>query len=118
MPFHQEPGGEGAVDRGAAWEQLKARISYLQGDFTQDVVTAAETVDVGTRGKFFDETGALRDMVPNYLFVLLAMVAMAPPSTSGAETVRDEKGKVLKAIRHRTPEEAKENGVRDAYARE
>jgi glucose-6-phosphate 1-dehydrogenase len=191
--FHQEPGGEGVVERGEAWEQLKRRISYLQGDFTQDLIydqiadrlrnaptgnaafylavqprffgeivdkladhkltaetdrafrriaiekpfgtdlssaqalnkrilarvsesqiyrvdhflgketvqnimttrfanmmverlwnsdcidsvqiTAAETVDVGTRGKFYDETGALRDMVPNHLFTLLAMVA-------------------------------------------
>ncbi|MEG8053966.1 hypothetical protein QP185_13170 [Sphingomonas aerolata] len=41
-------------------------------------ITAAETVDVGTRGAFYDATGALRDMVPNHLFQLLAMVAMEP----------------------------------------
>jgi glucose-6-phosphate 1-dehydrogenase len=53
--------------------------------------------------------------VPNHLFTLLAMVAMEPPNSFDAETVRDEKGKVLKAIRHWTPDQAKENGVRGAY---
>src|ERR1700761_1265673 len=231
--FHQEPGGEGAVERGEAWEQLKQRISYLSGDFTKDAIydqikdrlakaptgnaafylavqprffgdivdklpdhkrteetdkafrriaiekpfgtdlasakalnkrilarvseaqvyrvdhflgketvqnimttrfanmmierlwnsdcidsvqiTASETVDVGTRGKFYDATGALRDMVPNHLFTLLSMVAMEPPNSFDAESVRDEKGKVLRAIRHWKPEEAKQNGVRGAY---
>jgi glucose-6-phosphate 1-dehydrogenase len=55
-------------------------------------ITAAETVDVGTRGKFYDATGALRDMVPNHLFTLLAMVAMEPPNSFDAEAIRDEKG--------------------------
>ncbi|WP_454883225.1 glucose-6-phosphate dehydrogenase [Sphingomonas oryzagri] len=231
--FTPEPGGEGAVEKGAAWEQLKSRISYLQGDFTSDDVyqsiadrigqaasgnaafylavqprffgdivdkladhkltveaegvfrriaiekpfghdlasaqalnarilkrvaesqiyrvdhflgketvqnimtarfanmmierlwnadsidhvqiTAAETVDVGTRGKFYDATGALRDMVPNHLFTLLSMVAMEAPNSFDAEAIRDEKGKVLRALRHYTPAQAKENGVRGAY---
>jgi glucose-6-phosphate 1-dehydrogenase len=78
-------------------------------------ITAAEIVDVGTRGKFYDETGALRDMVPNHLFQLLAMVAMEPPNSFDAEAIRNEKGKVLKALRVYSPEEAKENGVRGAY---
>jgi glucose-6-phosphate 1-dehydrogenase len=78
-------------------------------------ITAAEVVDVGTRGKFYDETGALRDMVPNHLFQLLAMVAMEPPNSFDAEAIRNEKGKVLKALRIYSPEEAMENGVRGAY---
>lgn len=45
-------------------------------------ITAAETVGVETRGAFYDSTGALRDMVPNHLFQLLAMVAMEPPQRS------------------------------------
>jgi glucose-6-phosphate 1-dehydrogenase len=232
--FAPEPGGEGAVEKGAAWEQLKGRISYLQGDFLKDDVyrsiadriaqapsgnavfylavqpgffgpivdkladhaltvekadgfrriaiekpfgrdlasaralnarillrvaerqiyrvdhflgketvqnimtarfanlmierlwnadcidhvqiTAAETVDVGTRGKFYDVTGALRDMVPNHLFTLLSMVAMEPPNSFDAEAIRDEKAKVLKAIRLWTPEQATQAGVRGAYA--
>jgi glucose-6-phosphate 1-dehydrogenase len=232
--FAPEPGGEGAVEKGEAWEQLKSRISYLQGDFLKDDVyrsiadrigqapsgnaafylavqpgffgaivdkladhkltvekanafrriaiekpfghdlasaralnarlllrvaesqiyrvdhflgketvqnimtarfanlmierlwnadcidhvqiTAAETVDVGTRGKFYDVTGALRDMVPNHLFTLLSMVAMEPPNSFDAEAIRDEKAKVLKAIRRCTPEQAKQDGVRGVYA--
>lgn len=232
--FAPEPGGEGAVEKGQAWEQLKARISYLQGDFLKDDVyraiadrigqaacgnaafylavqpgffgdivdklaehaltvekadsfrriaiekpfghdlasaralnarilrrvaesqiyrvdhflgketvqnimtarfanlmierlwnadsidhvqiTATETVDVGTRGKFYDAAGALRDMVPNHLFTLLSMVAMEPPNSFDAEAIRDEKAKVLRAIRHYTPQQAREAGVRGAYA--
>jgi glucose-6-phosphate 1-dehydrogenase len=83
-------------------------ISHVQ-------ITAAETVDVGTRGKFYDTTGALRDMVPNHLFQLLAMVAMEPPANFDAEAIRNEKGKVLKAVRAYSPTQAKRNGVRGAY---
>ncbi|KQO13001.1 glucose-6-phosphate dehydrogenase [Sphingomonas sp. Leaf242] len=78
-------------------------------------ITAAETVDVGTRGKFYDATGALRDMVPNHLFQLLAMVAMEPPASFDAEAIRNEKGKVLKAVRVYSPGKAKRNGVRGQY---
>ncbi|MBX5157131.1 MULTISPECIES: glucose-6-phosphate dehydrogenase [unclassified Rhizobium] len=79
-------------------------------------ITAAEIVDVGSRGKFYDATGALRDMVPNHLFQLLAMIAMEPPNSFDAEAIRNEKSKVLKALRIYTPEEAKTHGVRGAYA--
>lgn len=79
-------------------------------------ITAAEIVDVGSRGKFYDATGALRDMVPNHLFQLLAMIAMEPPNSFDAEAVRNEKGKVLKALRVYSKEEAAANSVRGAYA--
>lgn len=79
-------------------------------------ITAAETVDVGTRGKFYDATGALRDMIPNHLFQLLAMVAMEPPNSFDAEAIRNEKSKVLEALRIYTPEEAQSHGVRGAYS--
>ncbi|MDE1994780.1 MAG: glucose-6-phosphate dehydrogenase [Rhizobiaceae bacterium] len=78
-------------------------------------ITAAELVDVGTRGKFYDTTGALRDMVPNHLFQLLAMVAMEPPNSFDAEAIRNEKGKLLKALRLYSREDAEKNGVRGAY---
>ncbi|MBA8879760.1 glucose-6-phosphate dehydrogenase [Phyllobacterium myrsinacearum] len=78
-------------------------------------ITAAELVDVGTRGKFYDATGALRDMVPNHLFQLLAMVAMEPPNSFDAEAIRDEKGKVLKALRIYSAEEAEQNAARGSY---
>ncbi|RUM14169.1 glucose-6-phosphate dehydrogenase [Rhizobium phaseoli] len=78
-------------------------------------ITAAEIVDVGSRGEFYDATGALRDMVPNHLFQLLAMIAMEPPNSFDAEAIRNEKSKVLKALRIYTPDEAKTHGVRGAY---
>ena len=78
-------------------------------------ITAAEAVDVGTRGSFYDTTGALRDMVPNHLFQLLAMVAMEPPASFDAEAIRNEKAKVLKAVRAYSPAAARRNGVRGAY---
>ena len=78
-------------------------------------ITAAETVDVGTRGAFYDATGALRDMVPNHLFQLLAMVGMEPPNSFDAEAVRNEKVKLLQAVRVPTPKEAKGDAVRGRY---
>ena len=78
-------------------------------------ITAAEAVDIGTRGSFYDATGALRDMIPNHLFQLLAMVAMEPPASFDAEAIRNEKAKVLGAVRAYTPSAARENGVRGAY---
>lgn len=78
-------------------------------------ITAAETVDVGTRGAFYDATGALRDMVPNHLFQLLAMIGMEPPNSFAAEAVRNEKAKLLQAVRIPTPEEAADDAVRGRY---
>ena len=79
-------------------------------------ITAAETVGVETRGAFYDSTGALRDMVPNHLFQLLAMVAMEPPAAFGADAVRGEKAKVVGAIRPWSVEEARANSVRGQYS--
>ncbi|MDF0730909.1 glucose-6-phosphate dehydrogenase [Pseudomonas entomophila] len=78
-------------------------------------ITAAETVGVETRGAFYDNTGALRDMVPNHLFQLLAMVAMEPPAAFGADAVRSEKAKVVGAIRPWSQKMALKNSVRGQY---
>ena len=69
-------------------------------------ITAAESVGVGTRGKFYDATGALRDMVPNHLFQLLAMIGMEPPISFGAEAIRTEKAKLIGAVRPIAAEDA------------
>jgi glucose-6-phosphate 1-dehydrogenase len=69
-------------------------------------ITAAETVTVGSRGAFYDATGALRDMVPNHLFQLLALVGMEPPISLDADAVRSEKAKVIGAIRPVDPGDA------------
>ena len=62
-------------------------------------ITAAETVGVGTRGKFYESTGVLRDIVQNHLLEVLTLCAMEPPNSGHADDVRGEKLKVLKALR-------------------
>jgi glucose-6-phosphate 1-dehydrogenase len=62
-------------------------------------MTVAEDIGIGTRGKFFEEAGLLRDIVQNHMMQLLSLVAMEPPSSLEANSVRDEKVKVLQAIR-------------------
>ncbi|BDE06118.1 glucose-6-phosphate 1-dehydrogenase [Vulcanimicrobium alpinum] len=62
-------------------------------------ITAAETVGVEGRGGYYDNAGALRDMIQNHVMNLLALVAMEPPVNSGADAIRDEKFKVLSAVR-------------------
>ena len=79
-------------------------------------ITVAETVSVESRGKFYDATGALRDMVPNHLFQLLTLTAMEPPTRFDADAVRTEKGKVLDALYRYTPAQAVEHAVRAQYA--
>lgn len=78
-------------------------------------ITAAETVDIGRRGAFYDATGALRDMVPNHLLQILAMVAMEPPNSFAAEPMRNEKAKVIDAVRVPTRAEAALDAVRGRY---
>jgi glucose-6-phosphate 1-dehydrogenase len=78
-------------------------------------ITVAETLGVERRGKFYDATGALRDMVPNHLFQLLTLTAMEPPTCFGAEAVRSEKSKVLQGVRPFGPEDALRNVVRAQY---
>jgi glucose-6-phosphate 1-dehydrogenase len=78
-------------------------------------ITAAETVGVETRGGFYDKTGALRDMAPNHLLALVAMVAMEPPNSFDPEAVRAEKGRVLEAVRRYSPAEAAQKSVRGQY---
>ena len=62
-------------------------------------ITLAESLGVGTRGDFYDRTGALRDMVQNHALQLLTMIAMEPPSSSDADAIRDEKLKVLRSLK-------------------
>lgn len=66
-------------------------------------ITVAETVDVGHRAEFYDRTGVLRDMFQNHLLQLLALVAMEPPASFNADALRNEKVKVLGAIRPFSP---------------
>ena len=78
-------------------------------------ITVAETLGVERRGKFYNATGALRDMVPNHLFQLLSLTAMEPPTCFSADAFRSEKAKVLDGVRPLGPEEARHNVVRAQY---
>ena len=78
-------------------------------------ITAAETVGVEQRGKFYEKTGALRDMVPNHVFQLLAMTAMEPPISFDADAVRAKKAEVIEAIHPLNPAEALANAARGQY---
>jgi glucose-6-phosphate 1-dehydrogenase len=74
-------------------------------------ITAAETVGVEGRSRFYEKTGALRDMVPNHLFQLLAMIGMEPPISFEADAVRAKKTELFQAIHPVSPE----NAVRGQY---
>jgi glucose-6-phosphate 1-dehydrogenase len=79
-------------------------------------ITAAETVGVESRGGYYENAGAMRDMVQNHMLQLLALTAMEPPVLFDAQQVRDEKHKVFQAIRQIEPEEVHKHTVRGQYA--
>jgi len=78
-------------------------------------ITLAEAIGVGTRGDFYDRTGALRDMIQNHALQLLTMIAMEPPSSNDADAIRDEKLKVLRSLRPFDPERVSRDVVRGQY---
>jgi glucose-6-phosphate 1-dehydrogenase len=75
------------------------RIDHVQ-------ITVAETVGVEGRGRFYEATGALRDMVPNHVLTLLSMVAMEPPTGFHADAIRSKRADVLVALRSVEPHKA------------
>ena len=79
-------------------------------------ITVAESVGVERRGAYYEEAGVLRDMFQNHLLQLLTLTAMEPPVTISADAVRDEKGKVLHAVRWLTPEVIASAAVQGQYA--
>ena len=94
----------------AIFEQLWNReaIEHVQ-------ITVSETVGVGSRGGYFEESGTMRDMMQNHLLQILSLVAMEPPPSLAAEDVRSEKVKALKSIRAMTPENVAQQVVRGQY---
>ncbi len=79
-------------------------------------ITAAETLGVEQRAGFYEETGALRDMIANHLLQLVTLTAMEPPVAFDADSVREQKVQVLRAIHHMTtPELVAERTVRGQY---
>ncbi len=92
------------------FERLWARgsISHVQ-------ITVAEHQGVEQRGGYYEEAGALRDMVQNHLLQILSLVAMEPPVSLDAEAIRDEKVKLLRSIRPLSPEDVASQVVRGQY---
>jgi glucose-6-phosphate 1-dehydrogenase len=78
-------------------------------------ITVAEELGIEGRGGYYERAGVLRDIVQNHIFQLLTLVAMEPPSSIAAEAVRNEKVKVLDAIRAMTPEQVLRDTVRGQY---
>ena len=87
-----------------------AHIDHVQ-------ITVAETVGLEGRGDYYESSGALRDMVQNHMLQLVALVAMEPPSDFNATAVRDEKVKVLRALRPITASDVEATTVTGQYAR-
>ena len=80
-------------------------------------ITVAESIGSGTRASYYDTAGALRDMVQNHLLQLLCLVAMEPPLDLDADTVRDEKIKVLRALRPITEATIRQTSIRGQYGK-
>jgi glucose-6-phosphate 1-dehydrogenase len=78
-------------------------------------ITVAEDLGVGSRGAFYEKTGALRDMLQNHLLQMLCIVAMEPPSSLDADVIRDEKLKVLRSLKPLTEEDVFQNVTRGQY---
>src|SRR5690606_29068873 len=83
-------------------------IDYIQ-------ITVAEQVGVEDRGSYFENSGALRDMIQNHLLQVLCMIAMEPPISFQAEEIRNRKVDVMRAIRRLKPEEVHKYAVRGQY---
>jgi glucose-6-phosphate 1-dehydrogenase len=92
------------------FEQLWNRNSI---DHVQ--ITVSEKLGVGARGGYYEEAGALRDMVQNHMLQVLALAAMEPPVSLESECIRDEKVKLLKSIRPLTPHDVARQVVRGQY---
>jgi glucose-6-phosphate 1-dehydrogenase len=78
-------------------------------------ITAAEDIGIGSRAGYYDNSGALRDLVQNHMLQLLTLTCMEPPTSFDADRVRDEKVKVLRAITPPTPEDVERITVRAQY---
>ncbi len=79
-------------------------------------ITASEDIGIGSRAGYYDSAGALRDLVQNHMLQLLSLLCMEPPIAFEADPVRDEKVKVLRAIRAPRPSEVPDMAVRAQYA--
>jgi glucose-6-phosphate 1-dehydrogenase len=81
-------------------------------------ISVCEDIGIGTRAAYFDQNGILRDIVQNHVLQMLALLCIEPPnSLSDADSIRDEKAKVLRSIKRMTPEEVRTHTVRAQYTK-
>ncbi|MFP5297714.1 MAG: glucose-6-phosphate dehydrogenase [Actinomycetota bacterium] len=94
----------------AIWEPIwnRRHIDNVQ-------ITVAEDIGIEGRGSFYERVGALRDVGQNHLLQLMALIAMEPPVSFDPDAIRDEKVKLLKAVRRWTPEECRDTVWRGQY---
>lgn len=88
---------------------------WRRGRIKDVQITVSEQLGVEKRGEFYDETGALRDMIQNHLLQMLCIIAMEAPTSMAGDSVRDEKLKVLKALKPLSGELVARNTVRGQY---
>jgi glucose-6-phosphate 1-dehydrogenase len=86
----------------------KSHVDHIQ-------FTVAETVGVEGRGRYYDRAGVLRDMIQNHMFQMLAYLCMEPPGSFRPDAIRNEKSKLLEAVRVMTPEAVRQNTVLGQY---
>jgi len=86
----------------------KAHIDHIQ-------FSVSETVGVERRGKYYDTAGVLRDMIQNHMFQMLAYLCMEPPASFKPDAIRNEKSKILDAVRIMTPDEVLKHTARGQY---
>lgn len=84
---------------------------------SQVQITVAESLDIGSRGGYYDQSGALRDMVQNHLMQLVALTAMEPPVAFDSKAVRDQKVNVMHSIPRLDSEAVQKNVIRAQYSR-
>jgi glucose-6-phosphate 1-dehydrogenase len=109
--------GKETVQNLLAFRFANAMFEPLWNKYHIDHVqfTVSEVVGVEGRGKYYDRSGVLRDMIQNHMFQMLAYFCMEPPSSFSADAIRDEKVKLLRAVRLLAPAEVPANTVRGQY---
>ena len=118
------PGWAGAAEAQGRLEATITPLAQIHCEVSGEIarmlggveITIAEELGVEKRGEFYDNTGALRDMVQNHALQLLCAIAMEPPINAHADAIRDEKLKVLRSLRRWTPETLNQHVVRGQYA--